>query len=151
MKHLHQKHLHSQVEGLFTAFNENSNLRKLFRSSAEFEFSIRKIFQCGPLHERVNLFILFSNLESMLEIIGKYIEIKPIESEYKMHICSPCHIKEELPLGYPSQFLDTLKSLELNEIIEEGPMERVLSYALLANILYYIIRYFELNGNNHEY
>lgn len=143
MKHfLYQKHFQSQLASEFTkVFDENSNLRKLFKNSAGFEFAMSKVSQCGPLHERINQLILLNNLESILSEISKEINIEPIENGYVIHACSPNHIKEELPIRYPAVFIDSLNNLEYKEMIDEGPLERVLSNVLLANIQYYIIQY----------
>ena len=143
MKHiLSQKHFQSQLANEFSkVFDESSNLRKLFKNSSEFEFTMSKLHQCGPLHERINQLILLKNLESILSEISKEINIKPIEDGYVIHTCSPNHIKEELPIRYPTAFIDSLNNMEYKEMIDEGPLERVLSNVLLANIQYYIIQF----------
>lgn len=134
--HLHHYH-DSQGANLVGTFNEQSPIRKLFKNSGEFEFVMQQVTNQGPIHERVGIGLLLKECESILTTIGSEIEIKPIEG-ITIRSFSPRFAEMTLPLNYPVETLSLAKSpTEVEEFIGEGPIERVLANALIAQTLHY--------------
>jgi hypothetical protein len=118
-------------------FSEESPIRKLFKNTGDFEFVIQQVTNQGPIHERVGIGLLLKECESILTTIGSEIEIKPIEG-ITIRSFSPRFAEMTLPLNYPAETLSLAKSpTEVEEFIGEGPIERVLANALIAQTLHY--------------
>lgn len=144
----HPHHYQSQiVSDLIGVFDETSPLRKLFRNSTEFQFCIDMITRYGPPHECFNMGLLLRHAEVTLRMIEKDVEIKPIEDGLELRSYSPHHSAMILPLKYPKVLLNVVQSSENAEMyIADGPVERALSNAILANVSYYYSLYVELKS-----
>lgn len=137
--HPHSDQMSSIHIGLFT---ESSPLRKLFHSSADFQFCMERVTRYGPTHECFNTYILLYYAESILSIIEKNIEILPIEEGVTLTCCSPGHTEMVLPLKYPQKLLNDLRlSNDSLFYLSEGPIERILTNVLMATVYHYYSLY----------
>lgn len=138
MRPQHPHHFHDGQSANFVGtFNEQSAIRKLFKSSADFEFVMQQVTNHGPIHECIGTSLLLKECERILSKIGSKIEIKPIEG-FTIRSFSPRFAEMTLPLSYPVETLSLAKSsMEVEEFIGEGPIERALANALIAQTLYY--------------
>lgn len=137
----------NQVFNLVGTIGEQSPIRKLFKNPAEFDFVIQQVTNHGPIHECVGITLILKQCEQLLNIVEGNIEIKPIEDGITIHSFSPRFAEMTLPLKYPNSILSLSKSrVDVEEYIGEGPIERCLANALIAQTLYY----FELYINNQQ-
>lgn len=143
--HFRPHHYQAQmINELIGIFDETSPLRKLFRNFTEFQFCIEIITQNGPIHECVNAGLLLRHTESVLGMIENDIEIKPIDDGIEIKSFSPNHSAMLLPIKYPRNILESLPFPSNTEVyISEGPIERILTNVLLANVVYYYSLYVE--------
>jgi hypothetical protein len=140
MRPHHPLHFHgSQGANLVGTFGEQSPIRKLFKTSGEFEFVMQQVTYNGPDHECVGISLLLKECERILTKIESEseIEIKPVEG-ITIRSFSPRFAEMTLPLNYPAEILSLAKSpTEVEEYIGEGPLERVLANALIVQTLHY--------------
>ena len=149
--HPHPHHLPLQMMQQWAGqFDEVSPLRKLFRSSMDFECSIEMILR-GPVHETVNMIFILKTCEGILnEIEQQGIEIKPIEDGLAVESYSHHFTKMTLPLQFPKTIFEANPmELDASLYLGEGPPERILANTLLVSVLYYIDLYFQTKKMNH--
>ena len=127
---------------------KNSPIQNLFNNQEEFTVVVEKILTMGPVHERENSLLLLKNMSSILDSMKSIVPINPIEEgvELTVDIPMPGAPKMKLPIKYPEVFLKDMSESE-RRTIKEGPLERVMVNALLANCLYYIDQYVKTTKN----
>lgn len=145
MKHFHPHHLSLQMmQELAGQFDESSPLRKLFKTSMEYEYTIEMILQ-GPVHESVNMLFILKACEGILNTIQREgVEIKPITDGLPMKSHSPHLAEMTLPLQFPKSILEaTAIKIDASMFLGEGPIERTLANTLIVSVLYYFDLYFQ--------
>lgn len=137
-----------QVINPVGTIGEQSPIRKLFKNPAEFDFVIQQVTNHGPIHECVGISLILKQCEQLLKIVEGSIEIKPIEDGVTIHSFSPRFAEMTLPLKYPNSILSLSTSqVDAEEYIGEGPIERCLANALIAQTLYYFELYINQKQN----
>ena len=118
--------------------SSNTPIKKLFHNTEEFTVVIDKIMSMGPEHERKHFLVLLKSMSSILASVDSVKPIKPIENGMELSVDVPgVFRKMTLPIKYPASLLDNMSEIE-KSVISEGPVERVLANALIANCLYYV-------------
>jgi hypothetical protein len=134
---------HSTIMKTVDVVSSNTPIKKLFHNSEEFTVVIDKIMSMGPEHERKNFLVLLKSMSSILAIVDSVKPIKPIENGMELSVVVPgAFRKMTLPIKYPASLLDNMSEIE-KRVISEGPMERVLANALIANCLYYVNQFID--------
>jgi len=123
---------------------KNSSFMKLFHNPEEFTVVIDKIMFMGPEHERKHFLVLLKCMSSILESLHSISPIKPIENGIELSVDVPGAMRKmTLPIKYPSALLEHIPESE-KKVIFEGPVERVLANALIANCLFYVQQFIEI-------